>query len=57
MARTSISSNELQGKTLGIIGFGLIGRRVANLANAFRVNNLAYDPYLNESDLSKEILN
>mgnify|MGYP001411387686 FL=1 len=52
--RTSISSNELQGKTLGIIGFGLIGRKVANLANAFRVNNLAYDPYLNESVLSKD---
>ena len=52
--RTSISSNELQGKTLGIIGFGLIGRKVANLANAFRVSNLAYDPYLNETDFSKE---
>ena len=51
--RTSISSNELQGKTLGIIGFGLIGRKVANLANAFRVNNLAYDPYLNESSFVK----
>ena len=52
--RTSISSNELQGKTMGIIGFGLIGRKVANLANAFGVNILAHDPYLNESDLIKD---
>lgn len=34
---------ELRGKTLGTIGFGAIGSRVAELANAFQMNVLAYD--------------
>lgn len=35
---------ELDGKTIGIIGFGSIGRRVAELAVAFDMNVLAYTP-------------
>ena len=38
--------SELRGKTLGIMGFGRIGRRVAKLANAFDMNIVAYDPFL-----------
>lgn len=34
---------ELAGKTLGIIGFGRIGRRVAEIAKAFRMRILVYD--------------
>ncbi len=34
---------ELAGKTLGIIGFGRIGRRVAKIAFAMGMNILAYD--------------
>ena len=37
---------ELRGKTLGILGFGRIGRRVAKLADAFEMNIVAYDPFL-----------
>ncbi|MFC1660545.1 hydroxyacid dehydrogenase [Gemmatimonadota bacterium] len=37
---------ELQGKTLGLIGFGRIGRRVAELVRPFNVQVLAYDPLL-----------
>ncbi|MFT8872041.1 MAG: phosphoglycerate dehydrogenase [Sporolactobacillus sp.] len=33
---------ELQGKTLGIIGFGTIGTAVARLARGFSMNSLAY---------------
>ncbi len=34
---------ELEGKTLGIVGMGHIGRRVASLAQAFQMQVLAYD--------------
>lgn len=35
---------ELAGKTIGIIGFGAIGQKVAKLAEAFDMNLLAYAP-------------
>lgn len=35
---------ELMGKTIGIIGFGSIGRKVAEIAEAFDMNVLAYSP-------------
>jgi D-3-phosphoglycerate dehydrogenase / 2-oxoglutarate reductase len=38
---------ELYRKTLGIVGFGQIGQRVAQRARAFEMEVLAYDPYLN----------
>jgi len=34
---------ELYGKTIGIIGFGSIGRKVASIAKAFDMNVLAYN--------------
>ncbi len=34
---------EVCGKTLGLLGFGRIGRRVAEIAQAFRMTLLAYD--------------
>jgi glycerate dehydrogenase len=36
---------ELAGRTMGIIGFGRIGRRVGELAHAFGMGVLAYDTY------------
>jgi len=39
--------SELAGKTLGIIGTGAIGCRVAELAKAFKMQILGYDKYLN----------
>ena len=33
---------ELAGKTIGILGFGNIGKRVAEIANAFKLNVLVY---------------
>jgi D-3-phosphoglycerate dehydrogenase len=38
---------ELAGKTLGIIGTGLIGCRVAEIAKAFKMQILGYDKYPN----------
>jgi len=37
---------EIMGKTLGIIGLGAIGVRVANAAHALGMNVIGYDPYL-----------
>ena len=37
---------ELQGKTLGIVGLGRIGRTVAVRARAFGMNIVAYDPFI-----------
>lgn len=37
---------ELSGKTLGIIGFGHVGSRVAEVAEAWGMNILFYDPYV-----------
>lgn len=37
---------ELQGKTLGIVGLGRIGRVVANRARAFGMSIVAYDPFV-----------
>ncbi|MBT3389034.1 MAG: phosphoglycerate dehydrogenase [Chloroflexi bacterium] len=39
----------LAGKTLGIIGFGQTGRAVAIRAQAFDINVLVYDPYIDLS--------
>jgi D-3-phosphoglycerate dehydrogenase len=39
--------NELAGKTLGIIGTGSIGCRVAEIAKAFKMQILAFDKYPN----------
>ena len=37
---------ELQGKTLGVVGLGRIGQRVAARARAFEMTVVAYDPFL-----------
>src|SRR4029077_16379407 len=43
--RGAVTVGDLDGATLGIIGFGRIGNRVARIAAAFDLNVLAYDPY------------
>jgi len=39
---------ELRGKTLGLIGFGRVGRAVAKRAAAFEMTIIAYDPYVSQ---------
>lgn len=45
---------ELRGKTLGVVGFGRIGRAVAKRAQAFNMNVIAFDPYITP-DLAAEM--
>jgi D-3-phosphoglycerate dehydrogenase len=42
---------ELNGKTLGIIGYGRIGMEVGKRAAAFGMNVIAYDPFVSEEDI------
>ncbi|WP_104180384.1 hydroxyacid dehydrogenase [Arthrobacter sp. B0490] len=42
---------ELSGKTLGLVGFGAIGRRVATIARGFGMDVLVSDPYAAEHDV------
>lgn len=45
-ARSKYTGAELFEKTLGIVGFGRIGQLVAARMQAFGMNVIAYDPYL-----------
>jgi len=49
--KSAFMGAELSGKTLGLLGLGRIGALVANRAVAFGMSVLAYDPYLNESQI------
>ena len=51
--RTSIESRELGGKTLGLLGFGVIGKKVSRLAQVFGANVITYDPFIPSSDSEK----
>ena len=44
--RPNLIGERLKGKTVGIIGFGNIGRTVARLLEPFKVKILVYDPYV-----------
>jgi len=44
--KSSASGTELRGKTLGLIGFGRVGREVARRARALEMELLAHDPYV-----------
>lgn len=43
--KSTHKSLELAGRTLGLVGLGAIGRRVAKVALAFEMSVVAYDPY------------
>ncbi len=40
----------LSGSTVGIVGFGNVGKRVGTLLSGFDVDILAYDPYVHDID-------
>lgn len=44
--KSSFAGQEIQGKTLGVIGLGAIGIKVANTAQHLGMKVIGYDPYL-----------
>jgi D-3-phosphoglycerate dehydrogenase len=44
---------ELNGKTLGVVGFGRIGMEVGKRAAAFGMNVIAYDPLISETEIKR----
>ncbi len=53
--RYKYEAHDLKGKTLGIIGFGRIGKKVARIADSFEMKVLAYDPDSLRKDFEKAI--
>lgn len=51
--RTSIATNELKGKILGLIGFGDIAKKVLKLINAFEVTTIAFDPFITSQEMEE----
>lgn len=51
--RNRFETVELDGKTLLLVGFGRIGRRVAELARAFGMQVMAHDPFVKPDLLAK----
>lgn len=51
--RTELKAFELSGKTLGIVGLGRVGSRVAKIASAMNMKIYAYDPYIEDEEFQK----
>ena len=51
--KKELEGAELNGKTLGVIGFGRIGVELGKRAAAFGMNVIAYDPLISEDEISK----
>lgn len=43
--KSQFAGNEISGKTLGVVGLGAIGRKVADAARALGMNVIGYDPF------------
>jgi len=53
-AKKKLKGVELNGKTLGLIGCGNIGRVVAKYAMALNMSVIGYDPYISKEKLEEE---
>jgi D-3-phosphoglycerate dehydrogenase len=52
-AREDVMGHEIGGYTLGLVGIGHIGRRVAALARAFGMEVIATDPFLSSDEIAR----
>lgn len=51
LKKTASAGVELKGKTLGLIGFGRIGREAARMAFGLGMNVIAFDPMISEAEV------
>lgn len=51
--REDLMGHEISGRTIGLVGIGHIGTRVAAMAKAFSMRVLACDPYLTPEEISR----
>ena len=53
-AKKKLKGFELDGKTLGLIGTGNIGKYTAKLAMCFGMKVVGYDPFISKEDMEKD---
>jgi len=49
----ALLGSEIKGKTLGLIGFGRIGKLTAQYADVFNMKTIAYDPYVKKKTFAE----
>jgi D-3-phosphoglycerate dehydrogenase / 2-oxoglutarate reductase len=54
-ARGSLELHQISRHTIGIIGFGRLGRMVADYARAFRMHVIACDPYVSKDQIPFDV--
>jgi D-3-phosphoglycerate dehydrogenase len=50
---STFRGTELAGKTIGIVGFGAIGKKLAKRLSAFETSIIVYDPYVGPQEIKK----
>jgi len=50
-SREDLMGEEIHGRTMGLVGLGEIGQRVARIAQGFGLDVLAYDPHLRNQQI------
>ncbi len=53
-SRAAFKGQQLAGKTLGVVGYGRIGRSVAQRGLAFEMNVVVYDPFISSGGSTSE---
>lgn len=51
--KSNFKGPEIMGKTLGVIGLGAIGVKVANAADALGMKVIGYDPFITDATIAK----
>lgn len=51
--RKIYAGHEVAGKTLGVIGFGRIGREISRRMKSFDMKIVAYDPFLTDAQFAE----